>query len=45
MNVKSTIMTYKEIQAEYKRPYQKPVIQNCWIADVKRLNIDVFQYL
>ena len=29
-------MTYKEIQAEYKRLYEKPVIQNCWIADVKR---------
>jgi len=28
--------TYKEIQVEYKRLYKKPVIQSCWIADVKR---------
>jgi hypothetical protein len=28
--------TYKEIQEEYKRLYKKPVIQSCWIADVKR---------
>jgi hypothetical protein len=28
--------TYKEIQAEYKRLYKKPVIQSCWIADIKR---------
>ncbi len=29
-------MTYKQIQSEYKRLYQKPVIQGYWIADVKR---------
>lgn len=29
-------MTYKQIQAEYQRLYDKPVIQSCWIADVKR---------
>jgi hypothetical protein len=29
-------MTYKQIQAEYARLYKKPVIQSCWIADVKR---------
>jgi hypothetical protein len=29
-------MTYKEIQSEYERLYKKPVIQSCWIADVKR---------
>jgi hypothetical protein len=29
-------MTYKQIQAEYERLYKKPVIQSCWIADVKR---------
>lgn len=29
-------MTYKEIQSEYQRLYKKPVIQSCWIADVKR---------
>jgi hypothetical protein len=29
-------MTYKQIQAEYQRLYNKPVIQSCWIADVKR---------
>jgi len=29
-------MTYNQIRAEYKRLYEKPVIQSCWIADVKR---------
>ena len=29
-------LTYTQIQAEYKKLYGKPVIQNCWIADVKR---------
>ena len=29
-------LTYKQIQSEYSRLYGKPVIQNCWIADVKR---------
>jgi hypothetical protein len=29
-------MTYKQIQAEYARLYKTPVIQSCWIADVKR---------
>jgi ribosomal protein S15P/S13E len=29
-------MTYKQIQSEYERLYKSPVIQNCWIADVKR---------
>lgn len=29
-------MTYKEIQSKYQRLYKKPVIQTCWIADVKR---------
>lgn len=29
-------MTYKQIQSEYERLYKKPVIQSCWIADVKR---------
>jgi len=29
-------LTYKQIQSEYSRLYCKPVIQNCWIADVKR---------
>jgi len=29
-------LTYKQIQSEYFRLYGKPVIQNCWIADVKR---------
>ena len=28
--------TYNEIIAEYKRLYGRPVIQGCWIADVKR---------
>ena len=30
------IVTYNEIRAEYRRLYGKPIIQNCWIADVKR---------
>lgn len=29
-------LTYKQIQSEYTKLYGKPVIQNCWIADVKR---------
>ena len=29
-------LTYKQIQSEYYRLYGKPVIQSCWIADVKR---------
>jgi hypothetical protein len=29
-------LTYKQIQSEYSRLYGKPVIQSCWIADVKR---------
>ena len=29
-------MTYKEIQSRYQRIFNEPVIQNCWIADVKR---------
>jgi len=29
-------LTYKQIKSEYSRLYGKPVIQNCWIADVKR---------
>jgi hypothetical protein len=29
-------LTYKKIRSEYSRLYGKPVIQNCWIADVKR---------
>ena len=29
-------LTYKQIQAEYFRLYGKPIIQSCWIADVKR---------
>jgi hypothetical protein len=27
---------YRQIREEYKRLYGRPVIQNCWIADVKR---------
>jgi hypothetical protein len=27
---------HKQIQSEYTRLYGKPVIQNCWVADVKR---------
>ena len=34
--IKNDDMTYKQIQAEYARLYIKPVIQSCWIADVKR---------
>jgi hypothetical protein len=30
-------MTYRQIRAEYKQLYGKPIIQNCWIADVKRV--------
>lgn len=29
-------MTYRQIREEYERLYGKPVIQGCWIADVKR---------
>ena len=29
-------LTYKQIQSEYSRLFGKPVIQSCWIADVKR---------
>jgi hypothetical protein len=29
-------LTYKQIQSEYSKLYGRPVIQNCWIADVKR---------
>jgi hypothetical protein len=29
-------MTYKDIKSEYQRLFKIPVIQNCWIADVKR---------
>ena len=29
-------LTYKQIQSEYLRLYGYPVIQNCWIADVKK---------
>jgi hypothetical protein len=29
-------LTYKQIQAEYARLFGSPIIQNCWIADVKR---------
>jgi hypothetical protein len=28
--------TYKQIIEDYKRLYGRPVIQPCWIADVKR---------
>ena len=28
-------ITYKEIRAEYRRLYGKPIIQNCQIADIK----------
>lgn len=30
------LLTSRQIQSEFFRQYGNPVIQNCWIADVKR---------